>query len=182
MKRSHSGVEQNVVVLWKCLRFPWWPVNNGTWPVEQVLAESGLETPVNCIRRRRRRCRARDNSAIYAASEPTDGWLLVRCMRRTVLLGSTSDATRRRWLRQMVINAPPGKHCAPVRCGPRGAVKAALRVCTGDNWQAVYTLQPVVQPVGWTMQMSPDKRRLSGPAMTIMMSLGWLAARRLCGQ
>jgi len=35
-----------------------------------------------------------------------------------------------------------------------------------------YTLQPVVQPVGWTMQMSVAKRRLSGPARTLLTSLG----------
>ena len=46
---------------------------------------------------------------------------------------------------------------------------------------AVYTAQPVVsthpvvQPVGWTMQMSAAKRRLSGPARTLMTSLGWRA-------
>ena len=58
-------------------------------------------------------------------------------------------------------------------------------------WHRVYTLQPVVQPavgtqpvvgalqpVGWTMQMSPAKRLLSGPARTLMTSLG----RRLRGQ
>jgi len=37
---------------------------------------------------------------------------------------------------------------------------------------AVWT-QPVVQLVGWTMQMSPAKRRLSGPARTFMTSLSW---------
>jgi len=46
-------------------------------------------------------------------------------------------------------------------------------------WHGVYTLQPAVQPVGWTMQMSAAKRRLSGPARTLMRSLGWRAARRL---
>ena len=53
-------------------------------------------------------------------------------------------------------------------------------------WHGVYTLQPVVQPVvqpvGWTMQMSSAKRRLSGPARTLTTSIGWRAARRLCGQ
>ena len=44
----------------------------------------------------------------------------------------------------------------------------------------VYTLQPVVQPVGWTMQMSPAKRRLSGPARTLMTSLGWRAQQGGC--
>ena len=42
--------------------------------------------------------------------------------------------------------------------------------------------QPVVQTVGWTMQMSPAKRRLSGPARTLM-TIGihysiWQAANR----
>jgi len=50
------------------------------------------------------------------------------------------------------------------------------------QWHGVYTVQPVVQPVGWTVQMSPAKRRLSRPARTLMTSLGWRAARRLCGQ
>jgi len=48
----------------------------------------------------------------------------------------------------------------------------------------VYTLQPVVQavvqPVGWTMQMSSAKRRLSGPARTLMTSLGWRAQQGGC--
>ena len=35
---------------------------------------------------------------------------------------------------------------------------------------------------GWAMQMSAAKRRLSGPARTLRTSLGWRAARRLCGQ
>jgi len=36
----------------------------------------------------------------------------------------------------------------------------------------VHTLQPVLQPVGWTMQMSAAKRRLSGPVRTLTTSLG----------
>ena len=57
---------------------------------------------------------------------------------------------------------------------------------------SAYSLQPlvqptvwpqlVVQPVGWTMLMSAAKRHLSGPARTLVTSLGWHAARRLCGQ
>ena len=41
-------------------------------------------------------------------------------------------------------------------------------------------MQPVVQPVGWTMQMSAAKRRLSGPARTLMTSLGWRAQQGGC--
>ena len=48
--------------------------------------------------------------------------------------------------------------------------------------QSVGWTQPVVQPVGWTMQMSAAKRCLSGPTRTLMTSLGWRAAKRLCGQ
>ena len=50
----------------------------------------------------------------------------------------------------------------------------------------MYTLQPVVwkqlvvQPVTWTMQMSAAKRRLSGPARTLMTSLGWRAQQGGC--
>jgi len=42
----------------------------------------------------------------------------------------------------------------------------------------VYTLRPVLQPVGRTTQVSPAKRRLSRPART----LNDVTARRLCGQ
>ena len=40
-------------------------------------------------------------------------------------------------------------------------------------WHGAYSLQPAVQPVGWTMKMSAAKRRLSGPARTLTASLGW---------
>ena len=42
-------------------------------------------------------------------------------------------------------------------------------------WHGDYTsrpaLQPVVQPVGWTMQMSPAKWRFSGPARQLALSV-----------
>jgi len=44
----------------------------------------------------------------------------------------------------------------------------------------VYTIQPVVQPVVWTTQMSAAKRRLSGPARMLMTSLGWRAQQGCC--
>ena len=56
----------------------------------------------------------------------------------------------------------------------------------GDSWASCYTLQPavwtqpVVQPVGWTMQMSPAMRRLSVPARTLMTSLCWSAQQGGC--
>ena len=56
----------------------------------------------------------------------------------------------------------------------------------GDSWASCYSLQPavwtqpVVQPVGWTMQMSPAMRRLSGPARTLMTSLCWSAQQGGC--
>jgi len=48
-----------------------------------------------------------------------------------------------------------------------------MKIITDDRgWcvSGVHTLQPVVQPVGLTMQMSPAKRRLSGPVRTFMTS------------
>ena len=48
-----------------------------------------------------------------------------------------------------------------------------LRFTSGCTTMIVQSVvQPVVQPVVSTMQMSPAKRRLSGPARTLMMSLG----------
>ena len=48
----------------------------------------------------------------------------------------------------------------------------------------LYTLQPVVQPVGWTMQMSAAERRLSGPARTLvtcyLMLMGYVAVSFEC--
>ena len=45
-------------------------------------------------------------------------------------------------------------------------------------WYGVYTLQPAVQPVWVNDAMSPAKRRLSGPARTLMTSLACVDSRR----
>ena len=62
-------------------------------------------------------------------------------------------------------------------CRPTNSVKALKGVqpavkCKHHYWIThIQFIQPIVQPVGWTVQMSPVRLRLSGPARTFMTSL-----------
>ena len=64
----------------------------------------------------------------------------------------------------------PAVGISMIRRSP-ASLQSSTNVFIMQRRHGVHTLQPVAQPVGWTMQMSRAKRRLSGPARTFMASL-----------
>ena len=100
-------------------------------------------------------------------------WQAINCLGdyRFVSVGNSDYAWKPAWTDE-VINMISVSEA-------RSAV--SIRAIIGDDFlHGVYTLQPVVQLVGWTMQMSLAKRRLSGPARTPVTSLGWRAQQGGC--
>jgi len=100
-------------------------------------------------------------------------WQAINCLGdyRFVSVGNSDYAWKPAWTDE-VINMISVSEA-------RSAV--SIRAIIGDDFlHGVYTLQPVVELVGWTMQMSLAKRRLSGPARTPVTSSGWRAQQGGC--
>ena len=94
----------------------------------------------------------------------------------------TDRVSRARFSRRTTATSVSAARPACARCS-----RACLTLFTA-NLHGVYTVQPVVQQAVY--KHSPlynrldelRKWRLSGPARTLLTSLGWRAARRICGQ